>query len=340
MFTKPKRPLGKAACILALAAVVGGASPLPLTAQIVGSDGLGVLSAQPLRADMLRNDWAPLQADLVIKAELAIEDVGASARVDYSGRLRMFSQKIAGKACQFATHQDAQHKEILIDAIAQYEKFIIALRDGDESIGIFGPEPRAKTLRDIEALLVIWKPYRAAAEAVAEGQDIEKNLDYLAENNEILLKAASDLASDINAEYANPAEMTQANAMVIDIAGRQRMLTQKMGKEACGVETAHPAFGTVEDLRATAALFDVSLNALITGMPEAGVMPPPTPKIAADLQTIKEEWDGIKVDIEAFAVAGKGPDGSETDLYDRLEVLREHMKLIVEDYRDFAALKI
>jgi hypothetical protein len=281
------------------------------------------------------------QEAAITDVKLDIEDVGASARVDYSGRLRMFSQKVAANACVFAARPDDQvHKDLLIDAIAQYQKYVIALRDGDESIGIIGPEPRAKTVRDIEALLAIWEPYKVAAEAVVAGEAVDQNLAYIAENNEALLQAASYLASDINAEYANPAEMTQANAMVIDIAGRQRMLTQKMSKEACGIETANPAFGTAEDLLKTAELFDVSLKALLNGMLEAGVMPPPTPKIAADLQTALTEWQVIKADVEAFAASGPSADGTETELYDQLEVLRESMKLITEQYREFATLAL
>jgi Type IV pili methyl-accepting chemotaxis transducer N-term len=277
----------------------------------------------------------------VIPAELAIEDVGASARVDYSGRLRMFSQKVAANACQFAAYPDDQvHKDLLIDAIAQYQKYVLALRDGDDSIGIFGAETRAKTIKRIDALLVIWEPYRAAAEAVAAGHEVEQNLAYVAENNEALLQTAIELAADVNAEYANPAEMTQANAMVIDIAGRQRMLTQKMSKEVCGVATANPAFGTSDELLKTAALFDASLTALVNGMADAGIMPPPTPKLATDLQAAISEWQAVKADVEALAATGPTADGTETDIYERLEALRETMKLITEQYRDFAALHI
>jgi len=276
----------------------------------------------------------PVKSDII--------DVGASARVDYSGRLRMLSQKVAANACQFAFRPgDPSHKDLLIDAIAQYEKFVLALRDGNDEIGIFGPEPSAITIRKIDALLTIWQPYRLAAEAVAQGTEIEQNLSYIAANNQGLLQAAIEFASHINATYSNPAELTQANAMVLDIAGRQRTLTQKMSKEACGIESGNPAFGTAEDLLKTAALFDVSINALSTGMPDAGVMPPPTPEIGAALQVVIADWATIKVDIETFAATGPAdPGGAETDLYDRFEVLLDSMIRIVEQYRDFAILKI
>lgn len=270
--------------------------------------------------------------------KLAIEDAGGTARVDYSGRLRMFSQKIAANACALGARPDDQvYKEMLTDSVTRYRQYLLALQAGDESLGIIGAETRAKTIKQIEGLLAIWEPFGAAAEAIVQGQDVEQNLAYVAENNEVLLQAASDLASAINAEYADPAAMTQANAMVIDIAGRQRMLTQKMSKEVCGIETANPVFGTSETLLQTVSLFDASFTALLNGMPEAGIMPPPTPELAADLQAAMKEWQGIKADVEAFAATGPAGDGAGTDLYGRFETLRESMQKIAEQYREFAA---
>jgi hypothetical protein len=41
------------------------------------------------------------------------------------------------------------------------------------------------------------------------------------------------LVSDLLAQYSNPNAMLQAIAMLVDISGRQRMLTQRMSKNFC-----------------------------------------------------------------------------------------------------------
>jgi hypothetical protein len=279
------------------------------------------------------------QEAVLVPVELTIEDVGASARVDYSGRLRLFSQRVAANSCEFAAEpEDAEHKELLIDAIAQYDRYLAALRDGDDSIGIFGPESSAKILRKMDGVVALWTPIKAAAEAIVKGESVEQNLAFVADHNMELLEAAAILASDINAAYSNPAEMTQANAMVIDIAGRQRMLTQKIAKEACGVEHGIPAFGTVEGLIETTGIFDASLNALINGLPDAGIMPPPTAELAADLQSALADWTVINTNLEAFKSGGEIDDEAADEFFERLETLRETMGLITEQYRDFAAV--
>jgi hypothetical protein len=278
----------------------------------------------------------------VVPVELEIEDVGASARVDYSGRLRLFSQKIAADACYFASGLDPENaKALLIDAIAQYDRYIIGLRDGDDELGIFGPEKRTKTLKHIETLMALWAPFKAAGEALAAGENVEQNLAIIAGQNMALLDQAIILASEVNAEYANPAEMTAANAMVLDIAGRQRMLTQKISKEACGVKTADAAFGTLEDLKKTMHMFDASLTALRNGMPEAGIMTPPTPELVTSLEAAAASWAPINAGLlQLEASLADTPDEVSVDLFNRLEALREEMKLITIQYREFAILKI
>jgi hypothetical protein len=269
-------------------------------------------------------------------AQQVVADGGASVRVESANSLRLLSQRIAADTCYLAAGIDAENaKTLLEEGVAQYQKLLSALRNGDETLGMKDPEGRAKIVAEIDALAQLWLPLRAAAESVAAGVDVEKNLAFVAENNLALLDQAIILSSDITAEYANPAEMTQANAMVIDIAGRQRMLTQKISKEACGVETGNAAFGTKEDLDKTVALFDVSLSALLTGLPDAGIMPPPTPKLEADLKAAAEQWVPIKADVLQIE-AGNVSDEVKVDLFKRLDQVLETMKNITNEYREFA----
>ncbi|NOX19300.1 MAG: HAMP domain-containing protein [Chlorobi bacterium] len=80
-------------------------------------------------------------------------------------------------------------------------------------------------------------------------------------------------------------EGNEADGTVINLAGRQRMLTQKMTKEAIAVSQ-----GKVkkETLDATAKLFDKTLSGLISGNDEL----PPTEneEILAQLNIVKDLW--------------------------------------------------
>ena len=75
------------------------------------------------------------------------------------------------------------------------------------------------------------------------------------------------------------------DGVVINLAGRQRMLTQKMTKEAIAL-----ANGKIskEDLQNTAQLFDKTLNGLIYG--NAELPPCENEKIVKRLNEVKELW--------------------------------------------------
>ncbi|MGL4235211.1 type IV pili methyl-accepting chemotaxis transducer N-terminal domain-containing protein [Tabrizicola sp.] len=273
-------------------------------------------------------------------AKSAIEDVGASARVEISGELRVLTQELATNACFYLAGVSVEDtKADLIESIEEFDEIVEALRNGDEEMGVIGPEPQAKTLRLLDEIEALWGPYRAAAEGAVSGDNVEQNSVYLAEHNQALLETAIVLASAVNAEYANPAELTQANAMVIDISGRQAMLTEKMLKEVCGVDTGNAAYGTPEGLRETIALFDVSLNALATGMPEVGVIEPPTSEISDALQAALADWAPLKAMIQEVADKAAPPQDEESELFSDVEELQEMMEETTEQYREFAALK-
>ncbi|MGL4235210.1 type IV pili methyl-accepting chemotaxis transducer N-terminal domain-containing protein [Tabrizicola sp.] len=286
---------------------------------------------------LLIQESAQLGEATLIPAKLDIVDVGAVERIDYASRLSLLSQQIAANACYLAAGIDADlAKELLIKELAEFDQYIAALRNGDPSLGIIGAEERSKTLKHIDEVEAVWKPFKAAAEAIIAGQDIEKNVALISSTNMTLLERTAILVTDMNAEYANPAELTQANAMVIEIASRQTMLIQRISKDLCGIETGNPTLGTKEDLKKTVELFEVSLTALLNGMPEAGVMVPPTPEILASLQAVSAEWTPIRerlLSVEAMEVI---PDEERVKLFEDLDHVGQTMQAVVDKYRTFA----
>ena len=96
------------------------------------------------------------------------------------------------------------------------------------------------------------------------------------------------------------------DAKVINIAGRQRMLTQRMSKEAL----AYQVFKDdkyLTQLSETASLFDRSLKALAHGDPAMGLNEPPTsPEIEKELKGVEAMWTPFYRHIQALAQVGGG----------------------------------
>ena len=146
----------------------------------------------------------------------------------------------------------------------------------------------------------------------------------------------SILQSDISGRYANPYEMTAADAMMVDIAGRQLMLTQKMAKDSCEVWTGYNAEAAREDLRATMQTCEVSLNALRDGMPSAGLQPAPTEKIRDDLDILLRRWSVIRVNQQTLVDGGELDEAQKAEIFHDLQLELEDLRTLLYDYREYA----
>lgn len=234
------------------------------------------------------------------KAERAAE-IGASERVNYSGKLRMLSQRVVATGCNAVAGIDSEASEAAMrDAMAEFAMIVDALEFGNADLGINGVEKRRKTQARIQMLRDEWKPVAETLEAIDGGDRSETQLAVLAEKSAPLLEMAKLLVSDLSAQYSDPNAMLQMHAILVDISGRQRMLTQRMSKNVCLAASGVNQEKAKEELAATAQLFETSLLALSSGMLSAGINPPPTPEIDAGLKVVISDWQDLKPAVEAI----------------------------------------
>jgi hypothetical protein len=99
--------------------------------------------------------------------------------------------------------------------------------------------------------------------------------------------------------YAQPSQ--EQIAIVIDLAGKQRMLTQKMSKEALLIAKGIDVKKNQEELKQTIALFDTTLKGLLQG-DEKLQLPKTTDKdIIQQLNSISSLWSKFKPFIDRVA---------------------------------------
>ncbi len=94
--------------------------------------------------------------------------------------------------------------------------------------------------------------------------------------------------------------------VVVNLAGRQRMLTQKMSKESLLVAMGKNQSETQKGLAQTAKLFDRTLKGLIAGDEELLLPPTKDRAILAQLNTVRNLWKNFKGNIDV--IANENPD--------------------------------
>jgi GTP cyclohydrolase I len=90
----------------------------------------------------------------------------------------------------------------------------------------------------------------------------------------------------------------QQSGTVINLAGKQRMLTQKMSKEALFIAKGINVEKNKENLKKTSELFDKTLKGLIDGDKDLNLLKTENKEILAQLNKVKELWNSFKANID------------------------------------------
>ena len=266
--------------------------------------------------------------------ETTAVETNAQERINFSGKLRMLSQRIPSAACHLAEGIDPDGAmTLLTGAVAEFDQIINALEFGnDPALNIMLPEERRRTLERIAELRAQWEPLKAAAEALIAGQGTDEQTAFILTNNLPVLRAAQLLVEELVKQYSNPNATTQAMLFLIDISGRQRMLTQKTSKESCMLEGEFASESTLSDMEGTIGIFEASLGALRFGMPTVGVNPPPNDEIAAGLDGVLADWQQVKPLLDTLRAGGTLTEEEDAAKFRGLNTVMANMNTVVGMY--------
>ena len=274
-----------------------------------------------------------------VKLAQFLEDIGASERINLSGKLRMLSQRMPAAACyEHAGIVVEQSKAVLHDAKEEFDTIIDGLEFGNEDLNINGEESRRKTLAAIAAVHAAYDPLHTAFDDIEETGGTDEEVLLIAEHNMEVLEAAKLLVSEISGQYADPTALLQSDALVIDIAGRQRMLTQKISKEVCLITSDIYADASLEVLGGTINMFETSLNALQFGMEGAGIFAAPTDEIAAGLERVQADWAQVSGFVKEVAAGGTIDDEARAIVFTGLNTTMANMNAVVGLYSENSKL--
>lgn len=242
---------------------------------------------------------------LISPALAAPTDVNFKHIINLAGRERMLSQKMSKEFLLVALgYNERENLRNLKYSRETFARVLKGLRFGDADLELQSVEDSTIHAR-LSQVEQIWPEYESLILAgKAKGEISAKEVAAVAELRLPLLKSMH-AAVEAYEELSN--KRTKAFSLaehLINIAGRQRMLTQKMSTEYLLIVYGHEVQDNRKKLAETMALFETSLNALLLGDAAQRIIPAPTPRIRAQLRAVEELWREFKPMMEVALKGG------------------------------------
>ena len=207
--------------------------------------------------------------------------------MNMAGRQRMLSQKMSKEA--MALLQGKAKGEEVLATVKLFDSSLTALISGNSDLGI--PATREPEIRtQLTKVKGMWKEFQTKLTGLVDYADQRaEHYAYVSGRNEELLKEMNK-----GVELMDKAGL---DAHTLNLAGRQRMLSQKMTKEVMALENG---VGTEEKTLATVALFDRTLSGLLKGDKGLGLTPIKKAAIKNQLLKVDGLWKPFKKSIEGL----------------------------------------
>ena len=206
----------------------------------------------------------------------------------------MNTERIVANACLSVAGLDRiERKAIMRQAMANYQRYLEALVVGDEELGIFGSEGHDRLTDLNKSLSEEWSQYRLSADYFLTMNHDDRALLALTERSKEVLRQSAMLVSETVDIYGAGSASELSLAMTIDIAGRQRMLAQRLVKDICFINVSIGDDAATAQLMSTHALFERSLEQLQSDLPKLPMSEARRTELSQMLGNVAESWSRI-----------------------------------------------
>lgn len=259
---------------------------------------------------------------------VAVSDVLAVTASEYavvinlSGRQRMLTQKMSKEMLLIANKIDVEGNRANLKKTAKlFDTTLTGLRDGNAEMGLPATEGRV-ILKQLDKVRKLWDEFQSVVSEVVQGGSVD--IAKVAQLNLPLLKNMNT-AVRLYEKEAKKATGKSAG-VVINLAGKQRMLTQKMSKEMSLVALKHNTDDNKSNLRSTASLFDRTLKGLLDGDGDLELPGTKDKAIRSQLMVVADLWKEFKPLVERAASI----DAKEVSKDDLLQMSKLNLPLLKE----------
>ena len=217
-----------------------------------------------------------------------------SYTINLAGKQRMLTQRMSKISLLISLGMESKEHQKKLETFSKlYDKTLKGLKSGDTELKLSATE-NADVLKQIAEVEKLWQAfYEKVKEVVANGEKAKDAIDYIVKNNEALLVSSNALVTAFDKSNTSMDYLTKFRLHVVNVAGRQRMLTQKMTKEKLLVTELKKSDYAVK-LKKSIALFDTSLTTLIKGDKEKEISEPTNGELKAQYAKVEKHWSTLK----------------------------------------------
>lgn len=265
------------------------------------------------------------------------EQSEGARKINLSGRQRMLIQRAGKFVClAFLVSQPRPLLAAAKQAISLHQKTEAGLLNGDDKLGLT-PESDPLVREALTRASDAFKPYgQTIRDAVRRHAVDHEHLHKILELNDQALREMDAAVNLIERVYKNR-ELSERMAMIINIAGRQRMFTQRLVLLLGLIRSGIGSYDTRQELFRTMNRFSRSLNILQRITPDA-LQSERVEKIIQQLSAAQGTWEALTAYFSTAVLIGT--DQSIDDILNadkQAEGLLERMNEIVLLYEDAAS---
>ncbi|MBL1434617.1 MAG: type IV pili methyl-accepting chemotaxis transducer N-terminal domain-containing protein [Rhodobacteraceae bacterium] len=257
----------------------------------------------------------------------------AKTRLNIAGRERMLIQRVVKSACFSSLGIERMvYRSALVASQSLFVGSLNALQNGDSEFGL-SKERSATLLEKLADISSNWTTLSTLADRATSPEGISTdtlaNLDALGLD---LLDDANSIVQGVSQIYGEQLDdLPLIISISIDIAGRQRMLTQKMAKEFCLIDAGVAPFENRSNLTETMDIFNTTLVGLQNGLPGM-VIPAPNYDIRHKLREVASRWVPIEGVLRTVANGGEITDDDRAAVVNNMEAVLKAMNEAVQMY--------
>ncbi len=224
--------------------------------------------------------------------------------INLAGKQRMLTQKMSKEAFFIAKGISVDaNKASLSKTAALFDKTLKGLMDGDADLNLPKTDDAA-IVAQLKTVTGLWNEFNQSIQSVAGGNTSANVLNKIAAQNVPLLKNMNK-AVQMYAKSSG-SKLDAGMAATINLAGKQRMLTQKMTKELLMLANNINADGSKQSMNKTVALFEKTLNGLLKGDAGLGLPGTTDAAIVAQLDVVKKLWNEYKPVLSSADISAAG----------------------------------